>query len=167
MHASRLLVFTLTIIIIAAVSCRFNPNVQGRGSQEFQGVWNGEPAKFQDSLLQYSRHSFKFTCDSFYATISTRSKINYYGDECFNKGTWVEYAKGTYVRSNDTLYLVGTFTKSDFRQKLAGCYRIGQYLPTFLIKAVTEDEIRLYDIDNQIPLTLKLQKKIICDPQPL
>lgn len=158
---------SLCLALLILSSCRFNPNVQGRGSAELQGSWNEEPPAFVDTLLQYSQHSFKFTCDSFYATISTRSKVNYYDDHCFNKGTWKEYAKGVYVVSNDTLYINGTFTQSNFRQKLSGCYRIGQYVPVFLVKKLSAERVELFDLSQNIPVILKLKEKLTCDPKPL
>ncbi|WP_207533676.1 fumarate hydratase [Desertivirga arenae] len=148
-------------------SCTFNPNVQGRGADVLQGVWDEQPYVFRDSLIQYTSHHFKFTCDSFYVVLSTRAKHNYYEDSCFNGGSWKEYAKGTYVVSRDTLYLLGTFTKSNYKQKLHDCYRIGQYIPVFLIKNTSSDKIELQSLQQHIPVTLKLKEKIICNPQPL
>lgn len=148
-------------------SCRFNPNIQGPGSAILQGVWEEEPAKFRDSLLQYTQHRFKFTCDSFYASLTTASKVNYYEDSCYHDGTWKEYAKGNYIVQNDTLYIIGTFTKEDFRQKLSGCYRIGQYLPVFLIRKAGKEKIELLNLQQFVPVTLKLKEKITCNPQPL
>ena len=148
-------------------SCTFNPNVQGKGSDFMQGVWEEEPLPYRDSLLQYTSHQFKFTCDSFYVVLQTKAKANYYADSCFKNGTWKEYAKGTYVVNNDTLYLFGTFTKANYKQKLHDCYRIGQYLPTFLIKNKSADKIELQSLQQHLPVTLRLKEKIICNPQPL
>jgi len=148
-------------------SCTFNPNIQGRGADAFQGVWEEEPTKLQDSLIQYTLHHFRFTCDSFYTELSTKAKQNYYEDRCFNNGSWKEYAKGTYVVSNDTLYLIGTFTKANYKQKLHGCYRIGQYLPVFLIKSTSPDKIELQGLQQHLPVTLRLKEKTVCNPKPL
>ena len=156
----------LSVILLGA-SCKFNPDIQGRGATAFQGIWEEEPLVYRDSLLQYTRHQFKFTCDSFYANLTTTSRVNYYEDSCYNQGIWKEYAKGNYVVSGDTIYFNGTFTKENFKQKLSGCYRIGQYLPVFLIKSTSENTIELVDLEQHIPVTLKLKEKIICNPQPL
>ena len=160
---SSLLVFTLFLLM----SCKFNPNVQGSGDIALQGIWEQEPSELQDSLLQYTRHQFKFTCDSFYATLSTTSRVNYYDDNCYNSGQWKEYAKGNYVVNKDTLYIIGTFTKDNYRQKLTGCYRIGQYLPVFLIKHTSPERIELLDLQQNIPVILRLKEKLTCHPQPL
>jgi hypothetical protein len=152
---------------LALSSCTFNPNIQGKGADNLQGVWEETPHPFRDSLLQYTSHHFKFTCDSFYVELSTRAKQNYYEDSCFNNGNWKEYAKGVYVVSHDTLYMLGTFTKSNYKQKLSGCYRIGQYLPVFLIKSSSSNNVELQGLQQHLPLTLKLKQKIVCNPKPL
>jgi hypothetical protein len=146
-------------------ACRFNPNMQGEGEPLLQGVWEQDSVQYQDKLLEYTRHKFTFSCDSFYATFITKAKVNQYPDSCFNGGNWSEYAKGTYVMRNDTLYLLGTFTKANFKQKISGCYRIGQYLPVFLVKEHTTD--KLFFQDQHINMTLNLKQKIVCNPKPL
>jgi hypothetical protein len=157
------LFFILCSLIFS--SCKFNPNVQGKGAPELQGVWEQDSVQYQNQLLEYTRHKFTFTCDSFYATLITKAKVNQYPDSCFNGGNWSEYAKGTYVFRNDTLYLVGTFTKADFKQKISGCYRIGQYLPVFIVKENTPDKLIFQD--QHINILLGLKQKITCDPKPL
>ncbi len=166
----RFTYFSFSLLLAAllfSASCKFNPDVQGEGFAAIQGIWEEEPLKYRDSLLQYTRHQFKFTCDSFYATLETTSKVNYYDDSCFNNGRWKEYAKGNYAVSNDTLYFNGTFTKSNFKQKLSGCYRTGQYIPVFLIKHTSAEKIELLNLQQNISVVLKLKEKINCNPQPL
>ncbi len=148
-------------------SCKFNPNLQGRGEQFLQGEWTEDAVLYQGNLLEYTKHHFVFTCDSFYVSLKTYAKVNRYPDDCFNKGTWTEYAKGTYLLRRDTLYFAGTFTKSNFKQKLSGCYRIGQYLPIFIVKKHAEEKLYLENINQHLPLTLKLKKRIVCTPKPL
>jgi len=157
----------LFLVLCSLTACKFNPNYQGRGASFLQGVWEEEPVAYRDSLLQYTSHKVKFTCDSFYVTLETSARANYYEDSCFNKGKWKEYAKGVYVVRNDTLYMVGTFTKANYKQKLSGCYRIGQYLPVFLIKSTSPEQIELQGLQQHISVTLKLKEKINCVPQPL
>lgn len=165
-YTSQVLVaFLFTIFFFSA--CRFNPEVQQRGSSALQGTWEEEPLKYQDSLLTHTKHSFTFTCDSFYVTLETSSKVNYYEDSCYHNGKWKEYAKGNYVLSNDTLYIIGTFTKANFKQKISGCYRSGQYLPLFLIQKIAPGEIKLMNLQQHLPVTLKLKQRIKCNPQPL
>jgi len=159
--------FLLFLCCVCFSACRFNPNYQGRGSGFIQGVWEEIPVSYQDSLMQYTRHKFKFTCDSVYITLETHAKVNYYADSCFKTGTWKEYAKGNYVVQNDTLYIIGTFTKANFKQKLADCYRIGQYLPTFVITKSTANTLELRGLKQHVPLTMQLKEKISCVPQPL
>lgn len=156
------LFFALCILISA---CRFNPNVQGRGEAALQGVWEQDSVQYQDQLLEYTTHKFTFTCDSFYAVLNTKAKANRFADSCFNGGNWTEYAKGVYSLRNDTLYLIGTFTKANFRQKVSGCYRIGQYLPVFLLKVHSADKLLFQDEHERINLSLK--QKITCVPKPL
>lgn len=150
-----------------STSCKFNPNLQGQGTDYLQGVWNEEEAAYQDKLLQYTKHHIKFTCDSVYITFQTHSKTNIYPDSCFNNGIWNEYAKGTYIVVKDTLYITSTFTKPNFKQKLSGCYRIGQYLDKFVIKGHTQNSLLIENIQHHLPINLSLEKKIVCQPKPL
>lgn len=147
--------------------CRFNPDMQGKGTGYLQGVWEEKEVAYQNQLLQYTSHHFTFTCDSFYAVLKTSAKANQYADSCFNNGRWTEYTKGTYIIKNDTLILTGTFTKSNFKQKISGCYRIGQYLPAFVVKGKTPQSIQLENLQQHLPINLSLRKRIICEPKPL
>ena len=154
-------------MLLTFSSCKFNPNLQDKGTDYIQGAWQESRVDYQDQLLQYTKHTFKFNCDSFYITFQTKSKSNIYPDSCFNNGTWTEFAKGGYTIQNDTLFLSGTFTKSNFKQKISGCYRNGLYLETFLIKKHSPDSLYLDRLQNHIPIKLALQKKIICIPKPV
>lgn len=167
MRSTATTLFALVQVILVLTACRFNPNIQGEGADFIQGIWQQESSKLRDSLLEYTTYSFKFTCDSFYVTLSTRSKANYYDDSCFNNGNRKEYAKGNYTVRNDTLYIVGTFTRENFKQKLSGCYRIGQFTPVFLIRKKNPKRMELLDLQQQLPITLTLKKKTTCNPQPL
>ncbi len=165
--AFYLLVSCLLIVACIFSACKFNPNYQGRGIDFMQGVWEEVPPPYKDSLMQYTLHKFKFTCDSVYLTLETHAKANYYADSCFNNGVWKEYAKGNYVVRNDTLYILSTFTKENFKQKLSGCYRIGQYLPIFVITKREANSLELQGLQQHVPVILQLKEKIKCDPQPL
>jgi len=164
----RLLAFCLLIICtIVLVSCKFNPNIQGKGSENLQGIWDETTVAYQNERLQFSKHQFRFTCDSVYLTIKTVAKVNTYPDSCFNNGNWIEYAKGIYETNKDTLLITATFTKSNFKQKISGCYRNGQYTPVFVIRKSNSDSLVLEDLQNHLPLEFKLVKKTSCIQNPL
>ena len=159
--------FFLVFSVLAYSSCKFNPNLQGIGTESLQGTWEEDSVDFQDQKLQYSKHRFRFSCDSVYVTIQTFAKVNMYPDSCFNNGTWTEYAKGTYLTKQDTLIVNATFTKSNFKQKISGCYRIGQYLPAFVIRKNTVDSLYLESIQQHLQLKLSLKERTICVQKPL
>ena len=164
----RLLALIFLILCIASLnSCKFNPNMQGKGSNDLQGLWEEESVAYQNERLQYSKHQFRFSCDSVYVTIQTFAKVNNYPDSCFNNGNWKEYAKGVYETKNDTLLITATFTKPNFKQKISGCYRIGQYLPAFVIKKSSGDALQLEGLLDHLPLNLKLKEKTLCIQKPL
>lgn len=160
-------IYLLFLCCLFVAGCKFNPNFQGRGTDFIQGYWEEADNKLSDSLIHYTRHAFRFACDSVYITMETQSRFNYYPDSCFNGGKWTEYAKGNYVVSNDTLYILATFTKSNFKQKLSDCYRIGQYLPVFIIKERSPEKIKLEGVTQHLPISLNLKEKITCIPKPL
>ena len=159
--------FFIALCVLAFSSCKFNPNLQGKGTGSLQGVWEEDRVAFQNERLQYSRHLFRFTCDSVYVTIQTFAKVNTYPDSCFNKGRWTEYAKGTYQTIQDTLILTATFTKSNFKQKISGCYRTGQYLPAFVIRKITADSLNLESLNLHQRLKLSLKERTECVQKPL
>lgn len=159
--------FLVVLSILAFTSCKFNPNLQGKGNDTIQGVWEEDSVDYQDQKLQYSKHKFRFTCDSVYVTIETFAKVNMYPDSCFNNGRWTEYAKGTYLTKEDTLMLSATFTKPNFKQKISGCYRIGQYLPAFVIRKNTVDSLYLESIQQHLQLKLALKERTVCVQKPL
>lgn len=141
--------------------------MQGEGTEFLQGVWGQDSVLHADKLLNYTRHKLKFTCDSFYVDMTTYSKANYYADSCFNNGVWKEYAKGTYQVRTDTLYLVGTYTKANYKQKISGCYQIGRYLKSFKVITAKADQLLLESLQDHRELDLSLKQAIICVPQPL
>lgn len=149
------------------LSCKFNANIQGSGLDELQGIWTEDRAAYQDQLQVYTLHHFKFSCDSFYLTLDHHAKVNRYTDHCFNNGRWQEFVKGTYQQKKDTLLFVGTFTKSNFKQKISGCYRIGQYNHGFLIQKKSSDSLLLQDIGLHLPMLLHLKTKMYCESRPI
>ena len=164
----RLLALIFLILCTASLnSCKFNPNMQGKGRDDLQGLWEEGTVSYQNERLQYSKHQFRFSCDSVYVTIQTFAKVNNYPDSCFNNGNWTEYAKGVYETKKDTLLITATFTKSNFKQKISGCYRIGQYLPAFVIKKSIGDTLLLEGLLDHLPLNLLLKEKTLCIQKPL
>jgi hypothetical protein len=161
------LMFYLLFIVCLSASCRRLPDVQGKGEAFLQGVWNEDSSSNSDKLLNYTQHKFKFTCDSFYVDLTTHSKVNYYADSCFNGGVWKEYAKGVYEVRGDSLFLAGTYTKPNYRQKISGCYQIGRYLKTFYIKSSEPGRLHLESINNQRACDLVLKERIVCKPKEL
>lgn len=157
-----LILYTFTLY-----SCKFNPNMQGKGRKDLQGIWEEGMVAYQDERLQYSKHQFQFRCDSVYVTVKTYAKVNTYPDSCFNNGSWTEYAKGVYETKQDTLLITATFTKPNFKQKISGCYRIGQYLPAFVIKKSGGDSLNLEGLQDHLPLNLALKKRTVCVQKPL
>lgn len=162
----RLFVFAVLLLAIAS-SCRRQPNIQGDGAAVLQGIWSQDSIAGADKLLSHTVQQFKFTCDSFYVDLTTYSKVNYYEDSCFNNGVWREYAKGVYILRNDSLFLEGTYTKANYKQKVSGCYHIGRYIKTFLVKDILDHSIKLLALSNQREYIFTLKEKIECIPKEL
>src|SRR3546814_12633924 len=116
------------MLFLLVGGCRFNSDMQYRGTDYLQGVWVQGSIPMQDELLRYTLHELKFTCDSIYATMHVTSKARNIADSCYNGGQWIEYAKGIYVVRGDSLIVDGQYTNPDWRPKMSGCYRIGHYL---------------------------------------
>lgn len=161
------LAFYLLLILCVSASCRRLPDVQGKGEAFLQGVWNQDSVTNADKLLNYTQHKFKFTCDSFYVDLTTHSKVNYYSDSCFNGGIWKEYAKGVYEVRGDSLFLAGTYTKANYKQKVSGCYQIGRYIKSFYIKSSEPGSLHLESVGNQRECNLVLKERILCEPKEL
>jgi hypothetical protein len=164
---NRIKLLAFCFLLLAFNACTRLPNIQGKGAPFLQGVWNQDSISSTANLLSYTKHHFKFSCDSFYVDLTTFSKVNYYEDSCFNKGVWKEYAKGTYAVKGDTLILVGTFTKANYKQKVSGCYRIGRYLSNFKIKTTQQNNIQLESLTDEREINLNLKQKINCVPKEL
>jgi hypothetical protein len=166
MVMSRLLLH-LILLLCVFTSCRRLPDVQGEGEAFLQGIWNQDSIANADKLLNYTQHKFKFTCDSFYVDLTTHSKVNYYTDSCFNGGVWKEYAKGVYKVRGDSLFLSGTYTKANYKQKVSGCYQIGRYEKAFYIRSSEPEQLNLVSIGNQRDCNLLLKERIVCKPKAL
>lgn len=160
------LLFSFNLFLLF-FSCSRLPDVQGKGEVFLQGIWNQDSIGHQAQLQSYTQHRFKFTCDSFYVDFTTHAKVNYYEENCFNNGLWKEYAKGTYQVKNDTLALVGDFTKSNYKQKVSGCYRNGRYISNFKVKSWSAEKLALENLNDQTEIELNLKEKITCVPKAL
>lgn len=162
--------YFLLIVSVCGVffsSCKFNPNMQDEGEPYLQGVWVQDSVTNQDSRLTYSLYKFKFTCDSVYITLNTHSKVKTVVDSCFGNGHWTEYARGVYLVRNDSLLIESTFTRENWRQKLSGCHRIGQFLPRFKLIHHGTDSLRLESQYYQTQVNLKKVEDIVCIPKPI
>jgi len=164
---SKYLYLIILLCLTAFLGCERRPNVQGNGETFLQGVWNQDSIANSAKLLNYTQHHIKFTCDSFYVDLTTHSKVNYYEDPCYNNGIWKEYAKGVYEVRKDSLFLEGTYTKSNYKQKVSGCYTIGIYRKSFLVKSADASHLYLQGLSDQRDVKLVLKQKITCVPQEL
>jgi len=159
---SRIFYIILLALPILHLACSPRPNIQGKGEDFMQGVWNEDSVAFSNKLSNYTQHHFKFTCDSVYIDMVTHSKVNLYEDSCYKNGIWKEYAKGVYVVRGDTLFVGATFTHANYKQKISGCYRTGRYEKNFLIKKHAADTLSLESLSDQREIKLILKQKITC-----
>lgn len=156
---------TTMAVLLFLSACKFNSNYQGLGELSLQGTWIQESVPYQDDLLNYSLHEFRFSCDSVYVKIKTFAKTPIIVDSCYNNGEWTEYAKGLYVIRNDSLLIEATYTYENGKQKLKGCYHIGQYLPRLQINKQTADSLYLDVRNSQIPINLRKTETTTCVPK--
>lgn len=161
----RLFVMSLVLSAFFLQSCKFNSDLQREGADYLQGVWVQDSIPYQDQLNQYTLHEFKFTCDSIYTTFRVHSKVRTIPDTCFNGGQWTEYAKAVYVIRGDSLIGDGLYTKENWKQKISGCYQIGQYLPRFKIVSYSEDTLILESRFDQNQINLRKTQDITCVPK--
>lgn len=163
----RLSVFTL-IMALCFSACSMNPNTQKPGEAALQGEWQQDSVPMQKQLLTYSLYHFRFSCDSFFVSIKTFSKVNYGADSCMKSGHWVEYTRGNYGRRNDTLFLKGQFCNPDYSIKeTTNCFRIGVYEEIFRINKITDSTIQLSSTTGVIPINAHLIKRTTCHIKPL
>src|ERR1700712_5326536 len=165
MQRSSVLKIALVLLLFAFClsSCWLNPNTQKPGESSLQGEWQQDPVPMQKQLLTYSLYHFRFSCDSFFVSIKTFSKVNYGTDSCMRAGRWTEYTRGNYGQRNDTLFLKGQFCNPDFTIKdNAGCFRSGNYEEIFKINKVTDSAIQLSSTSGVIPIYAHLIKRTTC-----
>lgn len=152
-------------MFLICLSCQRNSEMQSVGASYLQGEWVQDSIPAQDKMLQYTLTDFTFTCDSIYTTLHVRAKQQQIPDSCYNNGSWTEYAKGVYVVRGDSIVVDGIYTKAQGKQKVSGCYRIGQYLPRFKIAKYTSDSLVLESRYDQRPIVLRKVRDITCVPK--
>lgn len=165
---NQLILMRLLLMMAALIflnSCKFNSNYQKSGEPYLQGTWIQETVPYQDELLNYSLHEFRFSCDSVYIKIKSFAKKPIIVDSCYNNGEWAEYARGLYVIRNDSLLIEATYTYENGKQKLKGCYHIGQYLPRLQIKKQSADSLYLGVRNSHIPINLRKTETTTCVPK--
>jgi len=171
--AFRLLPFTSKaafcfLLLALSSSCHLNANMQTQGEGYLQGEWQQDSVPAQKLLVTYSLYHLKFSCDSFFMTINSSSKVNTGSDTCMNSGRWAEYAKGTYVQEHDTLNLKGQFCNADMTIKNdKGCFRSGDYEELFRISKKTDSTLQFLSTSSVIPINVHLVKRTTCHPKPL
>lgn len=166
--STSVFILALAFWLLALYACSPNANIQGNGEKYLQGEWQHRQEAVHSKLINYTLYQYKFTCDSFYVTLQSFSKVNYGADTCMNKGHWTEYAKGNYEQRNDTLHLKGFFCTSDFKLKNeGGCFRFGIYEDFYKVVNRTDSSIQLNSTADVLPINLHLIKRITCHPKPL
>ena len=160
--------FTFTFLLFTFCSCSMNPDTQKPGVKELQGEWQQDSVPMQKQLLTYSLYHFRFSCDSFFVSIKTFSKVNYGADSCMKSGQWTEYTRGNYGQRHDTLFLKGQFCNPDYTIKdNTGCFRSGNYEEVFKINKLTDSALQLSSTTGVIPVSARLIKHTTCQVKPL
>jgi hypothetical protein len=152
-------------VLFAFVSCQRHSDMQDEGASFLQGVWVQDSIPHQDQLLNYVLHELKFTCDSLYTTMHVHASTKAMPDSCFKEGRWTEYAKAVYVVRGDSLITEGVYTRDNWKQRISGCYKQGQYLPRFKIVRYTADSLVLQNRFDSNPMILRKTADIICIPK--
>lgn len=146
-------------------SCQRHTDMQGEGADYLQGVWIQDSIPGQDQMLNYTLHELRFICDSVYAIMHVRSKVQSIPDSCYKNGEWTEYAKAVYSVRGDSLITEGVYTKPNGKQKISGCYKQGPYGPRFLIAHKGKDSLVLENKFDSRPIILRKTADITCVPK--
>lgn len=152
-------------MLFAFVACQRHSDMQDEGASFLQGVWLQDSVPHQDQLLSYTLHELRFTCDSVYTTMHVHAATKTMPDSCFKDGRWTEYAKAVYVVREDSLIAEGVYTRDNWKQRISGCYKQGQYLPRFKILHYTADSLVLQNRFDSSPMILRKTADIICVPK--
>ncbi|MBC7653003.1 MAG: hypothetical protein H7098_00850 [Oligoflexus sp.] len=157
-----LFIFIICIYILTG-GCSFNPKPPSQGVDFLQGKWTEDTVENKEQLVAYQRHRFTFTCDSFYLTIHSFSKVNLQGGSCYDAKEWNEYAKGNYILSKDTLKLNGNFVNKDFRYKAeTSCYRTGKYIEDFMLNSHQDSTVHITSLLTGLHHQINLKEKLVC-----
>ncbi len=157
--------FVSTIVtLLFFTACKFNKVQTSTGEAFLQGKWSEDSLENESQLVSYQHFDFTFTCDSFYTVINNFSKADLQGGECYDKGTWKEYAKGYYKVAGDTLKFDGNFVDMEFKYKTQGsCYRSGKFTDSFLINNKTDSIFTLKSLETGTLHQLLLKEKLSCE----
>jgi len=146
-------------------SCQRHSDMQDEGADWFQGVWVQDSIPNSANMLNYTLHEFRVTCDSIYTTMKVHNKVKTMPDSCFKNGEWTEYAKAVYVLRGDSMIVEGVYTKPNWKQKISGCYKQGEYLPRYKVAYKSKDSVVLENKFDARPVILKKIKDITCVPK--
>lgn len=152
-------------VLFIFAACQRHSDMQDEGASYLQGVWVQDSIPHQDQLLNYTLHEFRFTCDSVYTTMRVHATTKTMPDSCFKNGQWTEYAKAVYVVRGDSLIAEGVYTRDNWKQRISGCYKQGQYLPRFKVVHYTPDSLVLQNRFDSRPMTLRKTADITCVPK--
>jgi hypothetical protein len=157
------LIFCFLLFLSSA--CTFNKKEQASGVDYLQGKWSEDTVKNKAQLVSYQQHNFKFTCDSFYLQINSYANVNLNGGACYDKNSWIEYAKGYYQLVGDTLKLEGNFVSKQYKFKPErSCYRVGKYQENFIL--IKEDKgtqiLIIKSLQTSLTHQLKRKEKGVC-----
>jgi hypothetical protein len=156
------------LIALSLSSCHLNPNMQTPGEGYLQGEWQQDSIPGQNKLVSYSLYHLKFSCDSFFVSIKSFSKVNTGSDSCMSSGRWTEYMRGTYDQRHDTLHMKGQFCNADMTLKDdKGCFRSGDYEDFFKIRKQTDSLVQFAGTSTTIPINAHLIKRTTCQLKPL
>jgi len=156
---------TFCFLLLLSSACTFNKKEQASGVDYLQGKWSEDTVENKAQLVSYQQHDFKFTCDSFYLQIKSYAKVNLNGGVCYDKNSWIEYAKGYYQLVGDTLKLEGNFVSKQYKFKPEGsCYRVGKYQENFIIlnKGKVLELLLIKSLQTSLIHQLKLTEKGSC-----
>lgn len=160
--------YFITFVLILHTGCTFNPSMQSRGAEYLQGEWQQDTSALPKKMVNYSLYNMKFSCDSFYISIKTYSKINPGADSCIKGNSYTEYAKGVYEHRNDTLHVRGLFCNPNYTYKEpAGCFRSGVYEEYFKVIKKADSTVQFNSTSSVVPINARLVKKNTCNPKPL
>lgn len=152
-------------MLFVFASCQRHTDMQGEGEDYLQGIWVQDSIPGQDQMLNYTLYQFKFTCDSVYAEMQVRNKVQSIPDSCYNNGKWTEYAKAVYSVRSDSMIVDGVYTKPNGKQKISGCHKHGIYGPRFLIKFKSKDSLVLENRFESRPIVLRKTTDLNCVPK--